>query len=253
MPTALVTGGNRGIGQAIVVALARRGFHVAFVDMAENEDTDRTRAAVQKDRGQATFIRGDIADVRGHDAIVQSAWEIERRLDVLVNNAGVPAPVRGDLLDVTADAFDAVMDVNLRGTFFLTQTTARRMLADSLDAPGRCIVTISSISAVAASPERGAYCCSKAGLCMMVKLFAVRLARHGIACFELRPGIIRTEMTRPVASHYDSLIEEGIAPIARWGEPDDVGRAVAALCAGEFSYMTGEVLHIDGGMHIARL
>jgi NAD(P)-dependent dehydrogenase (short-subunit alcohol dehydrogenase family) len=253
MPSALVTGGNRGIGQAIVVALARRGFHVAFVDLTENEDTNRTRAAVQKAGGQSTFIRGDIADVRGHDSIVQRAWEIEERLDVLVNNAGVPAPVRGDLLDVTADGFDAVMDVNLRGTFFLTQTTVRRMLADSADAPGRCIVTISSVSAVAASPERGAYCCSKAGLSMMVKLFAVRLAPHGIACHELRPGIIRTEMTRAVAGRYDRLINEDGVPIPRWGEPDDVGHVVAALSSGDFGYMTGEALHVDGGLHIRRL
>jgi NAD(P)-dependent dehydrogenase (short-subunit alcohol dehydrogenase family) len=253
MATALVTGGNRGIGRAVVIALARRGFHVAFVDLAENEDTQRTRQAVEETGAQATFIRGDLANLKGHEAIVERAWAIDRRLDVLVNNAGIPVPVRGDLLDVTADAFDAVLDVNLRGTFFLTQVAARHMLADSLPAPGRCIVTIGSISAVAASPERAAYCCSKAALSMMVKLFALRLAPHGIACHEVRPGIVRTQMTAGVAGRYDRLIEEGGVPIARWGEPEDIARAVAALCSGDFGYMTGEVLHIDGGLHIPRL
>jgi NAD(P)-dependent dehydrogenase (short-subunit alcohol dehydrogenase family) len=178
---------------------------------------------------------------------------VARRLDVLVNNAGIPSPVRGDLLDVTAPAFDAVMEVNLRGTFFLTQAVARRMLADSSEAPARCIVTIGSVSADAASPERAAYCCSKAALSMMVKLFALRLAPHGIACHEVRPGIVRTDMTRPVADRYDALIGEGRVPIARWGEPEDVGRAVAALCAGEFPYVTGQVLHVDGGLNIPTL
>lgn len=253
MPTALVTGGNRGIGRAIVVALAGRGFHVAFVDLDENEDTQRTLDAAQAAGGHATFIRGNIADEQDHDRVVRRAWDIDRRLDALVNNAGIPAPTRGDLLDVAPSAFDDVMAVNLRGTFFLTQAAARRMLADSDNRPGRSIVTVSSISAAVASPERAAYCCSKAALSMMVKLFAVRLAPHAIACYELRPGIIRTAMTQPVADRYDRLIEEGIAPIARWGEPDDVGRAAAALCAGDLSYMTGEILHVDGGLHIPRL
>ncbi|MEO8975212.1 MAG: 3-ketoacyl-ACP reductase [Casimicrobiaceae bacterium] len=253
IPTALVTGGNRGIGRAIVVALARRGFRVAFVDLEETEDTHATRAEALEAGGKTTFIRGNIAELDCHERIVREAWAFGGSVEVLVNNAGISAPVRGDLLEVTQESFDQVMGVNLRGTFFLTQTVARRMLRDSAERPHRSIVTISSISATVASPERAAYCCSKAALSMLVKLFAVRLARHGIACYELRPGIIRTEMTRAIAPHYDQLIGNGIAPIARWGEPDDVGRATAALCAGDFCYMTGEVLHVDGGMHIRRL
>lgn len=254
MPTALVTGGNRGIGRAIVVALARRGFHVAFMDLAEDDDTNRTRQAVQEVGGRASFIQGDVADLDDHERVVNDACcATGAELQVLVNNAGIASPVRGDLIDVTADAFDAVMEVNLRGTFFLTQAVARRMLADSAEAPGRCIVTISSISALAASPERAAYCCSKAALSMMVKLFAVRLAPHGIACHEVQPGIVRTEMTRAVAGRYDALIEDGVVPMPRWGEPEDVASAVAALCSGELRYVTGQVLHVDGGLHVRRL
>jgi NAD(P)-dependent dehydrogenase (short-subunit alcohol dehydrogenase family) len=253
MPTALVTGGNRGIGRAIVVALARSGFNVAFVDVEENDDTKHTCAQARAEGGLVTFIRGDIAELGQHEAIVQSACEFGGVLHTLVNNAGIAAPVRGDLLDLLPDHFDQVLDVNLRGTFFLTQACARRMIADGPSDVYRSIVTITSVSASMASPDRAAYCCSKAALSMMSKIFAVRLAGEGVACYEVRPGVIDTEMTRGVASKYDAMIANGLAPIARWGQPEDVGRAVAALCTGTFSYMTGQSIHVDGGMHVARL
>ncbi|HZQ60873.1 MAG TPA: 3-ketoacyl-ACP reductase [Casimicrobiaceae bacterium] len=252
-PTALVTGGNRGIGRGIVVALAQRGFDVAFVDVSETEDTEHTTSLAREAGAKVAFIRGDIAELAGHDDILHSAWDLTGHVDALVNNAGVSVPVRGDLLEVTPDQLDPVMNVNFRGTFFLTQAFARRLLASPRPEWHRAIVTVTSVNAEIIAPDRAAYCCSKTALSMMVKLFAARLAPHGIGCYELRPGIIRTDMTRVAAARYDRIIAEGAVPMPRWGEPEDVGRAAALLCAGELTYMTGEALHVDGGLHLKRL
>lgn len=252
-PVALVTGGNRGIGRGIVLALAERGFDVAFTDLAEAEDTHFTRSGAERLGARVSFIAGDISDIAQHARLVDAAYELSGRLDVLVNNAGISVAKRGDVLDVTPESFDAVMGVNLRGTFFLSQAAARRMLTDLPPAHPRAIVTISSANAVMVSPDRAEYCFSKAALSVMVKILAVRLAAAGIASYEIRPGIIRTEMTRVAADKYDRLIAGGLTPIARWGEPQDIGRAVAALATGEFPFVTGEALHIDGGLHIQRL
>jgi NAD(P)-dependent dehydrogenase (short-subunit alcohol dehydrogenase family) len=252
-PIALVTGGNRGIGAGIVVALARRGFDVAIADLAETEDTARTRTQAGKHGARTAFVAADIADLAQHPRIVEAAWALGGRLDTLVNNAGVSSAKRGDLLEVTPESFDRVLGINLRGTFFLTQAVARRMLAEAPGQAHRSIVTISSANSVIASPERGDYCLSKAAVSMMTRIFALRLAQAGIMSYEVRPGVIRTDMTKVAAARYDKLIAEGLTPIARWGEPEDVGRAVAVLASGELPFVTGDAVHVDGGMHIARL
>lgn len=251
-PLALVTGGNRGIGRGIVLALARRGFDVVFVDLAETEDSAVTRSGAERCGASVAFVAADIADLRQHQRIVDAAYAHGGRMDLLVNNAGVSVARRGDVLDVTPESFDRVMAVNLRGTFFLTQAAARRMVADAAGAQSRAIVTISSANAEMVSIDRAEYCLSKAPLSMLVRILAVRLAQAGIASYEIRPGVIRTEMTRAATEKYDRLIGEGLSPIARWGEPEDVGRAVAALAAGDFPFVTGEAIHVDGGMHIHR-
>lgn len=250
---ALVTGANRGIGRAIVIALARRGFDVALVDLQHDTETDRTLALAQAPDARASFIAGNIADLAQHETILDQAYAFAGPLHALVNNAGISVAVRGDVLNVTPADFDRVMSINLRGTFFLTQAAARRMLVDPRPAEQRSITTVTSANAFLVAPDRAPYCFSKAALSMMNKVFAVRLAEAGIHCFELRPGIIRTDMTRVAADRYDRLIAEGLLPMSRWGEPDDVGKAAAALASGQFSYMTGEALHLDGGLHIHRL
>lgn len=252
-PIALVTGGNRGIGAGIVAALARRGFDIVIADLAENDDTARTRERAGEHGARTAFVTADIADLAQHARIAEAAWSLGGRLDTLVNNAGVSVDKRGDLLDVTPASFDRVMGVNLRGTFFLTQAIARRMLGDAPGAAHRSIVTISSVNAVVASPERAEYCFAKTALSMMTKVFAIRLAESGIMAYEVRPGVIRTDMTRVATARYDKLIGEGLTPIARWGEPDDIGRAVAVLANGELPFVTGDAVHVDGGLHILRL
>jgi NAD(P)-dependent dehydrogenase (short-subunit alcohol dehydrogenase family) len=267
-PVALVTGGNRGIGRAIVLALAARGFDVTFADVADNDDTATTRRTAEALGARLAFVAADIADRASHERIVDSACALSGRIDVLVNNAGVTVLRRGDVLDVTAESFDRVMGINLRGTFFLTQAVARRMLADGpptlgtttpgsteprANAPPRSVITITSANATLAAPDRAEYCFSKTALSMMVKIFAVRLGAAGIACYEVRPGVIRTDMTAVAAQKYDRLIGDGLTPIARWGEAGDVGRVVATLAAGDLPFVTGDAVHVDGGLHIHKL
>jgi NAD(P)-dependent dehydrogenase (short-subunit alcohol dehydrogenase family) len=252
-PVALVTGGNRGIGRGIVVALARRGFDVVLVDLAENDDTAATRREAESHGANVAFAAADIADLGTHERIAERAWSLRGRLDVLVSNAGVSVQRRGDILDVTPESFDRVLGINLRGTFFLTQHVARRMLAEPSGEAPRSIITVSSANAVLVAPDRAEYCLSKTALSMMVKLMAVRLGAAGIACYEIRPGVVRTPMTAVAAARYDRLIAEGLTPIARWGEPQDVGRVAAALAAGELPFVTGDAVNVDGGLHIHRL
>jgi NAD(P)-dependent dehydrogenase (short-subunit alcohol dehydrogenase family) len=252
-PIALVTGGNRGIGRAAVLALAARGFDIAFADITETEDTALTRREAEARGARVGFAAGDIADLESHAGIVEAAYALAGHLDVLVNNAGVSVAVRGDVLDVTPESFDRVLGVNLRGTFFLTQRAARRMLADALPAHPRSIVTITSANAVIAAPDRAEYCYAKTALSMMVRILALRLGAAGIACYEIRPGVIRTDMTAVAAEKYDRLIAEGLTPVARWGEAVEVGFVVRAMAAVELPFMTGDALHVDGGLHIHKL
>ena len=252
-PAALVTGANRGLGRGIALALAARGFDVVMNDLARTEDTDATLRELEALGARSIFLPADIADTRAHTALVDAAFDAFGGLHCLVNNAGVMTSVRGDLLELTEQSFDRVMGINLRGTFFLTQAVAKRMLAQEDDGCFRSVVTISSVNAFMAGGTRADYSLSKSALTMLVKLFAVRLADAGIRCYEIRPGIMRTDMTRPVHEAYSRRIADGLVPIRRWGEPEDVGRAVAMLASGELGFSTGEAVHVDGGLHIQTL
>ena len=251
-PVALVTGARRGIGAAIAEALANAGFDLAITDIEQDGDAAATLAALKAAGAAAVFIRSDLRETDDHARVVRETMSQCGAIDCLVNNAGVASPARGDLLDVRPQAFDQVVDVNLRGTFFLTQAVARQMAATPSD-KRRCIVTVSSVSAELASPDRAEYCISKSGLAMVTKLFALRLAAHGIAVFEVRPGVIRTPMTAAVADKYEKRIADGLVPIGRWGEPEDIGNAVAALASGHFQFASGSVINLDGGLSIPRL
>ena len=251
-PVALVTGARRGIGRAIAEALAGQGFDLAITDVAE--EADAALAALRELGAGALFLRTDVGDLAGHAATVAAVVERFGRVDCLVNNAGIASPVRGDLLELRPEHFDRVMAVNLRGPLFLTQAVARWMLANPpADGRSRSIVNVSSVSAELASPERADYCLSKAGLAMLTRLLALRLAEAGIGVFEVRPGIVRTDMTSAAAERYDRLIADGLVPMRRWGEGRDVASAIAALAGGAFAFATGTVVQVDGGLSIHRL
>jgi NAD(P)-dependent dehydrogenase (short-subunit alcohol dehydrogenase family) len=252
-PVALVTGARRGIGRACGEALAEAGFDIAATDLVLDAQCEEARQSFAKAGADAAFFVHDVADVAAHAGLVDGLIRRFRRIDCLVNNAGRGAVQRGDLLDLAPANFDAVMSVNLRGTLFLTQAVAKAMLAAPSAAHPRSIITITSVSAALASPERTDYCVSKAGLSMAVQNFALRLAPHGIAVFEIRPGIIRTDMTAPVAGRYDEAIDSGLVPMARWGEPRDIGEAAAGLASGRFAFATGSVISADGGLSMPRL
>lgn len=250
-PVALVTGGRRGIGRAITEALAAAGFDLAITDLAG--EADEAMAALRAHGAAAAFFQSDLADIAGHAATVGQIVDRFGRIDCLVNNAGMGAVARGDVLDLLPENFDRVIDVNLRGTIFLTQAVARWMLAHPAPDRPRSIIHVTSVSAALASPERLDYCISKAGLAMWSKGLALRLAPDGIAVFDVRPGIIRTDMTAGVADTYDRKIADGLVPARRWGERQDVARVVAALARGEFAFATGSVIDVDGGLAIPRL
>jgi len=253
---ALVTGARRGIGRGIAYALADAGFDVVVNDLVEDDDVAETLQGIATRGRKGKFVAGDIGATETHAALVEAAWTAFGTIDCLVNNAGVQVKVRGDILDVTPESFDHLVAVNLRGTFFLTQAAARRMLREAR-APGdpaRSVVTISSANAnTIVGPNRAEYCISKSGLSMMNKLFAERLAASDIMCYEVRPGIIYTDMTASSKERYDALIAEGISPVRRWGKPEDVGRTVAALAGGMLPFTTGDALHVDGGLHMKLL
>lgn len=259
MRVALVTGGSRGIGLGITRRLLADGFAVGvFATRPEPvEVMDELRDAAGADR--VRYVQGSVADLADHARLLADAEGAWGRLDVLVNNAGVAPAERADLLDATPESFDRVLGINLRGPYFLTQAFARRVVAlrGGAPAPGAApvatVVNVSSISATTVSVNRGDYCLSKAGVGMATQLWAARLAPEGITVYEVRPGVIATDMTAGVQSKYDAMLADGLAPIARWGTPDDVGAAVAMLAAGTTPYSTGEVFHVDGGMHIPRL
>jgi NAD(P)-dependent dehydrogenase (short-subunit alcohol dehydrogenase family) len=251
-PTALITGGRRGIGRGIAWALASAGFDVAIVDLTEDSAVRETLDGIEVRKSHGLFIAGDVGDLDAHEAVVARAWDHFGGLDCLVNNAGVTSDVRGDLLELTPKSYDRVMAINLRGPFFLSQRFARRLIDTPPQGFARTIVNIASINAVLPAIERGDYCLSKTGVSMMTRLFALRLAPHGIAVHEIRPGVIRTDMTAPVAERYEARLAAGLSPINRWGEPADIGRAVVALATGAFAFSTGDAYHVDGGLHVGR-
>jgi NAD(P)-dependent dehydrogenase (short-subunit alcohol dehydrogenase family) len=259
-PVALITGASRGIGRAIALELAQRGFDIAG-NATTYDPADRASGLAEvEDRiveQGAAFepVAGDIADLTGHETIVKATLHRFGRIDLLVNNAGVAPTQRADILETAPESFDRVMAVNARGAFFLTQRVARFMAETAERAPqaGGAIIFISSVSAVASSPNRAEYCVSKAALSQVAQLFADRLAPSGIRVYEIRPGIIRTDMTAPVKEMYDRRIAEGLVPQERWGEPEDVAKVVALLASGELPYATGIVIEVSGGMNIRRL
>ena len=240
-PVALITGATRGIGRGIALRLAEKGFTVAAVG---------TRP--EGDPYNGIYIQGDISAAKDRVRIVDTVYDKFGRLDVLVNNAGVAPLVRGDLLDMSEESLDRLLNINLKGTFFLTQYAAKRMIEQPTDS-FRAIIIVSSISAATSSTSRGEYCISKAGLSMTATLFADRLAACGISVYEIRPGIIETDMTAVVKDKYNALIEGGLLPIKRMGQPDDIAVTVEALATGALRYTTGEIIHADGGFHISRL
>ena len=253
-PVALVTGGRRGIGRAICYALAVQGFDIVVNDIESDEDLATTLQGIREHNARSHAVCGDMADLDKHQDFIDDALRHFGRLDCLVNNAGVSVLSRGDLLDVSVDSYDRCLDINLRGTFFLTQRFARHLLA-SPAAPDvhRSIVTISSINAVAATTNRGEYCLSKTALSMMTKLFALRLAETGIGVYEVRPGIIATDMTAPVKDKYDQFIADGNVPVPRWGQAQDIGKTVATLASGALPYTVGQAVAVDGGIHLLQL
>lgn len=250
---ALVTGGRRGIGRAICLALAGRGFDVALVDIVEDYLAHETLDLLAATGRRAWFARSDIADTDAHERLIEKVEGELGDVTCLVNNAGVQVSERGDLLDVNEAAFDRLISINLRGTFFMTRAVARRMLAAEKKV-ARSIITLTSANAYMVSPEKGPYCVSKAGLSMAMQQFAIRLAPHGISVHEIRPGLIQTDMTADVYERYDPDVRAGrLGPVGRWGQPEDVGEGVAALASGVIPFSTGDVFNIGGGIQIPRL
>lgn len=248
---ALVTGGQRGIGFGIADALSASGHAVAILAEKPQDDPEVTNALMQL--GPKAFYRTH--DLRRADGVREALDAVEDALgpiNTFVSNAGVPSPSRGDMLDVTPENFDFVMSINLRGGFFLAQNVAQRML-DRVGDAYQSMVFVTSVSAEIVSVERAEYCISKASASMMAKLFAARLAHQGIGVFELRPGIIETDMTAGVRGKYDALIEEGLVPARRWGQATDIGAVTQAIASGQLAYATGAVIPVDGGLSIQRL
>lgn len=252
--TAFVTGGSRGIGFGIAESLAADGWRLAINGMRPESDVGETLDLLRSKSPEVIYVRGDVSQATDRAACLEQIRTKFGRLNLLVNNAGIAPRVRADILEATAESFDEMINVNLKGPYFLTQAVAKWM-AEQRGADAAfdgCIVNISSISAEIASINRGDYCMARAGTSMATKLWAVRLAEFGVRVYEIRPGIIATDMTAGVKEKYDRMIADGLMLERRWGQPEDVGRAVAALARGEFPYATGQVVNIDGGM-IGRL
>jgi 3-oxoacyl-[acyl-carrier protein] reductase len=253
--TAFVTGGSRGIGLGIAQALAADGWRLAINGMRAESDVSDALDELRQASPHVIYCRGDISLAADRAACLDHIDGEFGALNLLVNNAGIAPPRRDDILEASEESFDRVFDVNLKGPYFLTQAVARWMIVQRrADATfDGCVVNISSISAEIASINRGDYCMARAGTSMATKLWAVRLAEFGIRVYEIRPGVIATDMTTGVKEKYDRMIAEGLTLEPRWGQPEDIGRAVAALARGEFPYATGQVVNIDGGMMIGRL
>jgi 3-oxoacyl-[acyl-carrier protein] reductase len=263
-PVALITGASRGIGRGIALSLAQLGCDLVVNYVSQSSAAQQTAAdcgACAKTLGKSIrteICQADIGETAERQRLIEFVSSKFGRLDLLVNNAGVAPKIRADLLDASEESFDRVLKINLKGPYFLTQLAARMMIKQTTagQAPSPIkpkIITISSVSAYAASPNRGEYCVAKAALSMLTPLYAARLSEHGINVYEIRPGIIASDMTQAVKDKYDRLIAEGLTPIKRWGTPEDVGRAVAAIAQDSLPFSTGEVINVDGGFHIRRL
>lgn len=259
--TAIVTGASRGIGKAIALELSRLGFNIVinYFDFKDGQpdDTAAFEASDEiKSYGvQCEVKRGDVSSEEDRQALVDFTKSKFGRCDMLVNNAGVAPAKRVDILEASQDSYDRVMNINLKGPFFLTQLVANWMIEQKQSNPeiNFRICNTSSLSAYTSSPARGEYCLSKAGISMMTKLYADRLAEFGIGVFEIRPGVIMTDMTSVVKDKYDKLIAEGLTPTKRWGYPEDIAKAVGAIAEGRLDFSTGQVINVDGGFHLRRL
>jgi NAD(P)-dependent dehydrogenase (short-subunit alcohol dehydrogenase family) len=249
---ALVTGGTRGIGLGIARALAAEGWELALCGVRPADDV---RGTIDEFRGRATYFQADVGSRADRDRLAGAIAGRWGTVNALVNNAGRAPRVRADILEAEEESFETLVRVNLQGPYFLTQSIARQMVAGKTASHDlhAAIVFVTSVSAEMASTARGEYCVSKAGLAMAARLFAARLAGNGIPVYEVRPGIIATDMTAAVHSVYDARIADGLVPERRWGQPEDVGRTVAALLRGDVPYATGSIIHVDGGLAIPRL
>ena len=252
---ALITGGTRGIGLGIAQALARESWDLVLCGMRSPESVADVIKRLRASGGEVVYVAADVADQQARNKLIETARAKFGRLNLLVNNAGIGPPVRTDILDASEENFEQVLRTNLRGPYFLTQRVARWMVEQhSVDAGyAGWIVNISSISAEVASINRGEYCISKAGVAMATKLWAARLGEFGIPVYEVRPGLIKTDMTATVTAKYDQLLNAGITVQPRWGTPEDVGQAVAALARGDFPYSSGSIFMVDGGLSVQRL
>lgn len=253
--TALITGGSRGIGFGIAKALAKEGFNLAINGVRDEANAAEALDELRGLGAEVAYCQGSVANASDREAIIEKAYAVFGQINVLVNNAGIAPRVRLDVLETTLENYQEVMTTNLEGPFFLTQAIARRMAhaKQNNHAFEAAIIFVTSISATVTSVNRGEYCISKAGLAMTNQLFAVRMAEYNIPVYEIRPGIISTDMTSKVQEKYDNLFQSGIALQPRWGTPDDIGKAVASLTRGDFPYSTGQVINVDGGMLIDRL
>ena len=254
-PVALITGGARGIGAEITRALAARGDSCVINYHSSQDQAAALVEEIQTQGGRAIAVQADVGSSDDRQRLVEATISEFGRIELLVNNAGITSPGRLDLLEASEENWDLVFDTNLKGPFFLGQLVAREMIAlvDAGSIDTATLINISSISAFAGSANRADYCIAKSAMQMMTWLQADRLAEHAIRVYEVCPGIIESDMTAPVKEKYDRLIEDGLSPIRRWGQPEDIARVILALTDNQFSFTTGERIHVDGGFHIRRL
>lgn len=252
--TSIITGGGRGIGLAIAKQMMEDGYNVVIIDVQDAKNVEENLKKLNNTGSKYLYIQGDITSAKDRQKCINTAVDTFGSVDVLVNNAGVGPKVRADLLEMTEESFDRVMSINLKATMFLTQLAALQMISQGGNGGKKgTIVNIASMSSYVSSTNRGEYCVSKAGVSMLTTLFADRLAQEDIYVYEVRPGIIQTELTAVAKDKYDALFEAGICPIKRWGQPEDVANAVSVFCSDKLRYSTGEIINVDGGFHIQRL
>lgn len=254
-PVAFVTGGSRGIGFGCASKLAEIGFDIAINGMRDESSVTEAINALKALGAEVLYCQGDIGSADARSAMLETIQDKFGRLNVLVNNAGIAPKERRDLLDASEESFDYVVGTNVKGPYFLSQAAAKWMIEQKQTTPTAffAIINIGSVSATVVSVNRGEYCVSKAGVAMMSQLFAARLGEFGIPVYEIRPGVTKTDMTSGVTDRYDALIEDGLCVTKRWGFPEDIGKAVGALASGQFSYSTGQVIMVDGGLTMPRL
>ena len=254
-PVALITGGSRGIGLGIATELAKAGFDLAINGVREDKFVSDTLYGLKIFGGQVMYVKGDVSVREDRERIIGQVLSHFGKLNILINNAGIAPRERKDILEATEESYDYVLNINLRGPYFLTQAVANHMIAQRKKDSSQfcCIINVSSISASVVSTNRGEYCISKAGIAMATKLWAARLGEYDIPVYEIQPGVIKTDMTVGVQEKYDNLFKQGLAVQQRWGTPEDVGKVAVSMCQGNMPYSTGQVVMVDGGMSIPRL